>query len=177
MKRRSASWIKNQELFRERTQKETEDVKLFPGKKARGFKDLDNFGGHWKVYWPQISLLSCLSYTTCPLEQWLLAVVFIEYIPRLEPLGHGFLEAGRYLVMWHQHPSLGTVFETEKAHLWLGASPETGVTLVAVRWCVTTLTPGPRCVPVSPETPWTAPGLRCWAVCSTCPMRHEMKEK
>lgn len=46
MKRRSASWIKNQELFRERTQKETEDVKLFPGKKARGFKDLDNFGGH-----------------------------------------------------------------------------------------------------------------------------------
>lgn len=142
MKRRWASWIKNLELFRERTQKETEDVKLFPGKKARGFKDLDNFGRHWKVYWHRISLLSCLSHT-CPLEQWLLAVVFIEHIPRLEPLGHGFLEAGRYLVTCHQHPSLGTVFETERAHLWLGASPETGVTLVAVRWSATTLTPSP----------------------------------
>lgn len=33
--RRSTSWIKNQEILRERTVKETEDVKLFLGKSQR----------------------------------------------------------------------------------------------------------------------------------------------
>lgn len=57
---RSASWIKNQEIFRERTHRKTEDVKLFPGKKARGFKNLGKFGNTERYIGIETSFLVCL---------------------------------------------------------------------------------------------------------------------
>lgn len=83
MKRRSPSWINSQEIFWERTHRET-FVKLFLHTQARSFKDLDNFGNTERYIGVEsLSSLACVSHHLS-----LTGVILGCHSHRIKPLGH-----------------------------------------------------------------------------------------